>query len=592
MLGPTSGTAVVTLAIGRGFAARWHSLGEPLWRRYCERHGYDLICLEEPLDDSVRARSRSPAWQKCLVLGQPFAHRYRQIVWVDADVLPNPGAPPVGEGVPPELVGAVDEYATPTPELHRRTLAKLYDFWEATGVPFIRNETPREYYRVYGLPDAFDAVVQTGVMVLSPSHHRELLEDVYASYEDKGTGWNYEMRPLSYELLRARCVTWLDPRFNTIWGSHKALHFPFLLNRPDDPRAPELVARALRDTYFLHFAGSVDEMAAAGAKPAPAERPAARTGVRRRGPVLHTPVVLFVHARPDTTKRLVEIVRDARPAQVLVVADGPRPGRADEAERCAAARAVVEQVDWRCEVLTNYADGNLGLKRRIETGLDWAFQQVGEAILLEDDCLPHPSFFPFCEEMLERFRDTPRILSVSGNNFDPRADRGRDDYRFSLYPHIWGWATWQRAWQHHDPEMSRWPELRDSGWLDRVLGDRDAVQYWTYTFERTYRQGHTWDYAWVFASWLADGLSVVPSRNLVTNVGFRDDATNTRAEYRGVFADVPAVEIDFPLRHPASVERDAAADAFVEDVMFSGNVSRLFERIRARRPEPSATRPG
>jgi hypothetical protein len=138
--------------------------------------------------------------------------------------------------------------------------------------------------------------------------------------------------------------------------------------------------------------------------------------------------------------------------------------------------------------------------------------------------------------------------------------------------------------------MSRWPELRDAGWLDELLGQREAVQYWAYMFERTYVDGLSWDYAWVFASWLAGGLSVTPVRNLVTNVGFRADATNTRAEYRGVFAGVPAVASEFPLRHPARVERDVAADGFLEDVMFSGNVGRLFERIRARRPEPTKAR--
>jgi hypothetical protein len=271
------------------------------------------------------------------------------------------------------------------------------------------------------------------------------------------------------------------------------------------------------------------------------------------------------------------------------VGDGPRPGRPGEADRCAAAREAVEQADWGCELVTHYAAENLGLKRRVESGLDWAFGHTEEAILLEDDCLPHPSFFRFCDELLERFRDEPRVLSISGNNFDASAgEAGPPDYRFSRYPHIWGWATWRRAWRHYDPAMARWPGLRDGGWLDGLLGERDTVRYWTYIFERTYKEGHTWDYAWLFASWLAGGLSVVPSRNLVTNVGFRADATNTHGEYRGIFADVPAVAMEFPLRHPSSLHRDVAADSFVEDVMFSGNVQRLFERIRARRPEPSA----
>jgi Glycosyl transferase family 2 len=289
-------------------------------------------------------------------------------------------------------------------------------------------------------------------------------------------------------------------------------------------------------------------------------------------------VVLLLYARPDTTQRLVDIVRAATPSRVLVVADGPRD--AADAELCEATRDVIARAEWECDVLTNYAETNLGLKHRVESGLDWAFGLVDEAIVLEDDCLPHPTFFRFCDELLERYRGEPRVLSVSGDAFVPRhADAS---YRFSRYQHIWGWATWDRAWRLHDSELSRWPELRDSGWLETVLGDRHAVDYWTYLFEQTYTERHTWDHAWQLSAWLADGLSVVPQRNLVTNVGFRDDATNTRPEQRNAFADLPARAMEFPLRHPPRVERDADADRAVEDAMFGGNVRRLFARLRTR----------
>jgi hypothetical protein len=294
-----------------------------------------------------------------------------------------------------------------------------------------------------------------------------------------------------------------------------------------------------------------------------------------------TPVVLLVYARPDTTRRLADLVCAAGPPCVLVVADGPR--HHDEAALCAETRAVIEQTDWPCDVLTNYADANLGLKRRVESGLDWALELVDEAIVLEDDCLPHPTFYRFCDELLERYRDEPSVLSISGNAFVP--GDGRASYRFSRYQHIWGWATWHRAWRLYDPELRRWPELRNAGWLEGIFEDRASVDYWTYLFEQTYARRHTWDYAWLLAAWAADGLSVVPDRNLVTNVGFRDDATNTRPEQRNAFADLPVCAMDFPLRHPADVARDADADRAVEDAMFGGTVRRLFERLRANIPE-------
>jgi hypothetical protein len=301
---------------------------------------------------------------------------------------------------------------------------------------------------------------------------------------------------------------------------------------------------------------------------------------------LRTPVVLLLYERPDTSARLVELIRAARPPLVLAVADGPKPGDAEQASRCAETRALVEDADWGCEVLTEYADENLGLKRRVESGLDWAFGHVEEAIVLEDDCLPHPTFFRFCDELLARYRDDERVLSVSGDGFRP--GQGAASYRFSRYQHIWGWATWRRAWRLYDPRLSRWPELRDGGWLAGLLGDRQAVDYWTYLFEQTYVQQHTWDYAWLFSAWQAGGLSAAPGRNLVTNVGFRDDATNTRPEHRDAFAELPAVAMDFPLRHPERVERDVEADRWIEEAMFGGTVGRLFERLRARLPEASA----
>jgi hypothetical protein len=582
---PAYSKAIVTIAVGPGFAARWHSICEPRWRRYCERWGYDLVCIEEPLDTSERARRRSPAWQKCLILGQPFAQRYEQVVWVDADVLPNPEAPSVVSSVPIDRVGAVDEYSMPTREIHSRTLAKLYRRWDAEGLRYVHNLTAAEYYSNFGLSPAFEAVVQTGLMVLSPRHHRELLEDVYARYEDRGPGFNYEMRPLSFELLRAGVVTWLDPRFNYIWGHYKALHFPFLVTHPRHPRAAKYAARALADVHFMHFTGSLDEMgpAAAAPPPSPLRRVPGRSS-RQSG--LRTPVVMLVYARPELTRGLVEIVRAARPSKLLVVADGP--SGADEAERCEQTREVVAEAGFDCEVLTNYAERSLGLKRRFETGLDWAFGLVDEAIVLEDDCHPHPTFFGFCEELLARYRDDPRVTTISGSNFGQGADIADASYFFSRYPLIWGWATWARAWRHYSTDLAVWPERRERGWLEELFDDPQAVQYWTYIFDRRRALEDTWDTGWLFGSWVAEGLSAVPRRNLVTNVGFGEHATNTRVEFRGLFSDVPAVAADWPLRHPPRVERDVEADAFLEDVLFSGNLGRLFERIRSFRPEPAS----
>ena len=197
-----------------------------------------------------------------------------------------------------------------------------------------------------------------------------------------------------------------------------------------------------------------------------------------------------------------------------------------------------------CEVLTNYADRRLGLKRRVETGLDWVFGLVDEAIILEDDCHPHPTFFGFCEELLARYRTDPRVTTISGSNFGQGADIADASYFFSRYPLIWGWATWARAWRHYSPDLAAWPELDEQGWLNELFDDPQAVQYWTYIFGQRRDLEDTWDAGWLFGSWLAGGLAAVPCRNLVTNRGFGEHSTNTKTEYRGLFSDVPAVAID------------------------------------------------
>jgi hypothetical protein len=296
------------------------------------------------------------------------------------------------------------------------------------------------------------------------------------------------------------------------------------------------------------------------------------------GGSLDVPVAFFIFNRLDTTERVFAAIRQAQPRVLLVVADGPRPTHADEAQRCAATRALVEQVDWDCQVLRNYAEANLGCRRRIASGLDWVFEQVEAAIILEDDCLPHPTFFAFCAELLARYHDDERIMAVSGDNHQFGFRPTRDSYYFSRYNHIWGWATWRRAWRHYDVEMNLWPRVRDEGWLRDVLGDAHAVRYWTRTLQSTYEgRVDTWDSQWTLASWLQNGLVVIPSVNLVSNIGFGAAATHTTGTNR--FAALPAEPMPFPLQHPAFVIRNALADDHVQRTSFYD--PNLFVRGRA-----------
>lgn len=294
-----------------------------------------------------------------------------------------------------------------------------------------------------------------------------------------------------------------------------------------------------------------------------------------------TPVVLFVFNRPDMTGQVFAAVRQARPRQLFIVADGPRPDHPDDGPRCAAARAVVEHVDWPCAVRTQFAPANLGIMARVTSGLDWVFAQVEQAIILEDDCVPHPSFFRFCTELLAHYRDEERVLCISGNNFQFGRHVAQFGYHFSHYPLTWGWATWRQAWQAADLTMGQWPDLRDAGWLAGRLETPAARRYWRYIFQRNHESQENWDYAWVFSCWQRDGLSITPCVNLVSNIGFGTDATHTwHAGDR--FACMPVQAMPFPLQHPPQIARDASADAVTEETTYSGKhfVQPMFRAIR------------
>jgi hypothetical protein len=562
--------AIVTLAIGEGYAETWRELCEPSWRAYAERHGYELIWLTEPLDDSPRARDRSPSWQKLLVLEQPFARDFERIVWVDADVVFSEGAPDIAAGVPIEKVGAVDEFDAPTPQVKRRIYGPMLD----------------GYYAEAGLDREFDQVVQAGVMVLSPAHHAEVLRRVYDSYED--VGLNFEMRPLSYELLSAGQVHWLDPRFNRLWEVQRTYRHPHLIDYPRHPKARVALREALAEVHLLHFAGRPEEMERL-LRP-PVRHPAVAARPAGEIPPVRAPVAVFAFARPDTTRSVLDAIRPARPSRLFVIADGPRPGRRGEAELCERTRAVFDDVDWDCEVSTSFAAEHMGITERIESGMDWVFERADEAILFEDDTVPDPTFFRFCDELLDRYRDSDRVLSIGGNNMQFAGPASEDSYYFSRYPSGPGIAMWRRSWDLYDPRMEAWPKVRDSGWLDSVLTGPHAASYWGHVFERTYREHDHWDYIWMFACWLTGGLHVTPNANQITNLGFRDDGTNVGTPLGPMFGDVATEPLAFPLTHPTEVAINERADAFIDRVAHGGQIADMFRRVRAAVREEAGTR--
>ena len=261
-------------------------------------------------------------------------------------------------------------------------------------------------------------------------------------------------------------------------------------------------------------------------------------------------------------------LRTLRPAKLFVAADGYRAERPGEELLCQQARqTVLESIDWPCELRTNFLAHNLGCKRAVSSGISWFFNQVEAGIILEDDTVPDQSFFKYCSELLDRYKDDQRIGMISADNFQSPEHKCNNSYYFSLYTHIWGWATWRRAWKRYDLEMQEWPNLRDQGWLLDLHQNEAVAHYWAVLFERMYLgQIDTWDYAWTYSCWKHQMLTVLPCSNLVSNIGFRADATHTTLETR--LANLATRAIEFPLRHPASIARDLMADRRSESTVF------------------------
>lgn len=295
---------------------------------------------------------------------------------------------------------------------------------------------------------------------------------------------------------------------------------------------------------------------------------------------LQTPVALLIFNRPDTTERVFNAIAQAKPPKLLVVADGPRDSRPGEAEKCQETRAIIERVDWPCEVVTHYSEVNMGCKLRVSSGINWIFEQAEEAIILEDDCLPDPTFFRYCEEMLERYRHNERVGMVSGGNLQFGQKRGQSSYYFSKYTHIWGWASWRRAWKHYDRDLTLWPKFRDAGLLEHCFETEGERSYWRNSFQWVYEGSlDTWDVSWTFTALTHGLLQVVPNVNLISNIGFGPNATHTHVV--GVHANLPTEPLQFPLTHPTFVLPDLDADQYIADDQLAPSfLKRKWRRIQ------------
>lgn len=272
---------------------------------------------------------------------------------------------------------------------------------------------------------------------------------------------------------------------------------------------------------------------------------------------MKTPVLLLMFNRPDTTTKVFDAIRKAKPSKLFIAADGARNDA--EWELCNKTRDVVKNVDWECEVHTQFRDENLGCKYGINKSITWFFENVDQGIILEDDCLPSPSFFEYCDDMLERYKYNENVGVISGNNFmqskNSKIVNLPDNVYYFVAPiYTWGWATWKRAWDKQELEMESWPEQKKKKLLSHIFKNKNVVESYSHTFDHSFSgRARTWDAPWLYTCLLHNMMCIVPPRNLTSNIG----VIGTTSRTEGTLQNISTNYLDIKkLKHPNSVIRN------------------------------------
>lgn len=233
------------------------------------------------------------------------------------------------------------------------------------------------------------------------------------------------------------------------------------------------------------------------------------------------PILLVTFNRPDTTKIVFEKIKELKPSVLYIYSDAPRLGNVNDEIKVNETRKIFDDINWECAVHKSFQETNLGCGAGVSHAIEWLFNTEEMAIILEDDCVPHISFFEFCIVMLNRYKDNEKVMHVSGTRWNPEFKTNDSDYIFSRIGHIWGWATWRRAWSKYDFQMSTWPSYKKLDGTFNLFKDREISKYWDGAFDYVFNQKskHTWDYQWQYTLFSNNALAVVPSVNLVSNIG-------------------------------------------------------------------------
>jgi hypothetical protein len=281
-----------------------------------------------------------------------------------------------------------------------------------------------------------------------------------------------------------------------------------------------------------------------------------------------TPILFLVFNRPDTTAEVFKEIRKVRPSRLYVAADGARKDKFGEAEKIAKVREIATAVDWPCELFTLFRDKNVGCKYAVSGAISWFFAEEEAGVIIEDDCLPSQDFFWFCNQMLNDYRDNQNIFSIVGTNLLPISEKNIS-YYYSDHTLPWGWASWARAWDKYDLELKSWPKSKQVKHMKSLnVGDYLFNFHFAKVLNKVSRgEIDTWDYQWIYTCWLNNGLTIVPVKNLISNIGFSDEATHTTV-YHPILSNLKLNNLLWPLKKPSYYGPNLEANAFISRYWF------------------------
>ncbi len=264
---------------------------------------------------------------------------------------------------------------------------------------------------------------------------------------------------------------------------------------------------------------------------------------------LDTPILFLTYKRFGTSELVFESIKRVKPKKLYFVSNAPKNNDLEEFEKILKVRSLINQIDWDCDVKTLFREEYLEVKQSITLSISWFFSLEEKGIILEDDCVPSLSFFTFCQELLNFYENNTEVYSIGGCCFFEDLNLPDNEYRFSKHAYIWGWATWRRAWLKYDLNMVEWPEFKNSNSFKSIFKNILVRYYWIRIFNLVYTSKiNTWDYQWLYSIWLNDGITIIPNRNLISNVGFGLDSNFTH-DNNSLEANMKVSEVRFPLNH-------------------------------------------